>query len=551
MNQFYNTLFFLALFSIAGCEADPNKASGIDDALSSQIKDVIEGQSTVKFLNDSLKNHELLKAFYKANEEKPVWSESKKLLPITDTFVQFIAQSQNFGLFKEDYQFATIKRNYDLLRFDSTGKTKTQDWLLQEIMLSDAYLSIIRDLKFGRINDSLKKQLSTEKYVTTFEAQLDFTEENSSISHHLRAVQPMHTDYWNLVNSASGFTDSMDIKRYTPLGFPYNDSIAFVKQFKKRMAESGFAIDRKERDDSTALVNLILKYQGARQLKKDGKISASLVKQLNNTDYNKFLKFALTLDKYRSLPARMPGKYIWVNIPSFYLKVMNADTVALVSKVICGKPTSSTPEIRSEISDLVMYPTWTVPNSIITKEMIPGLRRNTNYLARRGLYLLDGKGRKVNPARVNWSKYSKGIPYRVQQGSGDGNSLGVMKFNFKNDHSVYLHDTNQRYLFKNSYRSLSHGCVRVELWRELAHYIANNDSMMSKTPTKLKYTADSIDNWLVAKKMRKIDVNYKIPLYIVYFSAYAEAGRLKFYDDVYSEDSRLIAKYYGKRNLSL
>jgi murein L,D-transpeptidase YcbB/YkuD len=83
------------------------------------------------------------------------------------------------------------------------------------------------------------------------------------------------------------------------------------------------------------------------------------------------------------------------------------------------------------------------------------------------------------------------------QGSGDNNALGVMKFNFNNPYAVYLHDTNQRYLFKNSFRALSHGCVRVQDWEKLAFYIARNDSIHNP---KVKYNTDSIRNWIAAKE---------------------------------------------------
>lgn len=542
---------FIALTVIVGCNSGSDNLGRIDDKLTSDIQAVLHGNTDVAYLKDSLQNKIVLLSFYEANGNKPVWSNGNKVLAITDTLIDFLKNANNVGLFKEKYNFEKINQRYIFLRNDTLKKSIAEDWLLNDMMLSDAYLSVLKDLKYGMMSDSASGSNSTEKYLEVFKSFFQLGNEGISITKALELAQPAHQDYWKLVRSASTFTDSIDKRRYTLLKFPYTDSIVFIRQLKKRIAESGVSINKKGKSDSLILTELITKYQLQKGIKKDGKITASLVKNLNNTDYNKFLKFALTLDKYKILPSKMPNRYIWVNIPSYKLQVMSSDTIALESKVICGKTNSATPEITSEISDLVLYPTWTVPNSIITGQMIPGLKRNSNYLARRGLYLLDRRGRKVNAASVNWSKYSKGIPYLVQQGSGDGNSLGVIKFNFKNDHSVYLHDTNQRYLYKNANRSLSHGCVRVELWRELAHYIANTDSIMSKTPKNLTYTADSIDSWLTAKKMRKIEVKTKLPLFIVYFSVYTDAGQLKFYDDVYDEDSKLIAKYYGNSNYSL
>ena len=104
------------------------------------------------------------------------------------------------------------------------------------------------------------------------------------------------------------------------------------------------------------------------------------------------------------------------------------------------------------------------------------------------------------------------------QASGDDNALGILKFNFSNPFSVYLHDTNQRYLFKNAARALSHGCVRVQQWQELAFFIARNDSLNLQPGDSLRYNTDSIKNWLAKKEKKRIVVKNGIPLFIAYFS---------------------------------
>jgi len=132
------------------------------------------------------------------------------------------------------------------------------------------------------------------------------------------------------------------------------------------------------------------------------------------------------------------------------------------------------------------------------------------------------------------------------QGSGDNNSLGVIKFNFNNPYFVYLHDTNQRYLFKNSSRALSHGCVRVQDWDKLAHYIAMNDSTLNKSKQTLKYNADSINNWIAKKEHHRIDVKNQLALFIRYFTCEGKKGKIVFYDDIYGDDKTLIDKYIVK-----
>ena len=133
------------------------------------------------------------------------------------------------------------------------------------------------------------------------------------------------------------------------------------------------------------------------------------------------------------------------------------------------------------------------------------------------------------------------------QGSGYDNSLGVIKFNFDNPYFVYLHDTNQRYLFKNSSRALSHGCVRVQEWEKLATYIAGNDSISNFKKDPLLYTADSIKNWIANKERHRVNVKNHLPLYIRYFTCEGKKNSIIFYEDIYGDDRLLVEKYLAEK----
>jgi murein L,D-transpeptidase YcbB/YkuD len=424
-------------------------------------------------------------------------------------------------------------------------------WTKADVLFTDAFMHLIQDLKQGRLQpDSLAWKNNPASHQVFFTACLDRFKKGEPLDSITRSVQPTIKAYWLLKNAIKTFIDSMDTGNYTYIPYPYKtgdkkDSVAFVKKLLLRFSETGL-FNKNITADSLQLAAIIKKYQLQKKLNADGKISASLIRLLNTTDIERFKRIAITLDRYKQMPETMPGKYILVNLPAFYLQVWDADTIALSSKIICGKPATSTPFITSAISDLVIFPTWTVPTSIIKKEMLPGLKRNSNYLARKGLHLYNNKGELIDPATVNWEKYSKGIPYKIQQGSGDDNALGVIKFNFNNPFDVYLHDTNQRYLFKNAMRALSHGCVRVQEWQKLAFYIARNDSLQSKkTGDTLKYNTDSITNWIARKERHRIDVKNKIPLFIRYFGCEGINGTIKFYDDIYDEDKKIKERFFA------
>ncbi len=496
---------------------------------------------------------QIVKTYYSRTDYKPVWSSLGKWNMLADSLYQFIALAENEGLFPNDYHFKHLKLLKDSLDADSLTRMNAALWTKADILLTDGFMHIIKDLKQGRLQpDSLSLNKDSVLFDKFFIAALNELLEKKNFSALLVSLQPSHKNYWELKKGIKRFVDSMDRKQYTRLSYPFKrgdakDSLYFIKLLQKRLLEancmdSGFGLP-----DSARLFSAIKKYQLQNGLQADGKYGKNLVNALNSNDTEKFKRIAITLDRYKQLPEKMPAKYIWVNIPGYYLRLINADTVVIESKVIVGKPETRTPLLTAEISDMVTYPTWTVPNSIIVKQYLPRLKNNPNYISKIGLKLLNSKGEVIDPNTVNWSKYSRGIPYKVMQGSGDNNSLGVIKFNFNNPYAVYLHDTNQRYLFKNASRALSHGCVRVQEWEKLAFYIARNDSILSTRKDSLKYTADSIKNWIAKKVRRQVDVKNHVPLFIRYFSCEGNNGIIKFYDDIYGEDKLLMEKYFAKK----
>jgi L,D-transpeptidase YcbB len=491
---------------------------------------------------------------YQANNYNTIWTSKEALTPLGDTLVNILKNIEGQGIFATDVHHSFLLRT---IKWDSLGKANfaqpTQQIVTKtEILLTDALAKICKDFKFGHLqSDSVLVKKDTTSAAAMYTNTLKQILKSKAITAALVALQPKHQGYWALKNVLPAFVQTMDRKSYTYVTYPFkqndkNDSLYFIQKLQKRLKESGL-LNNENNKDSTTLAQTIKKYQAVHSLTADGKFGAGLVKSLNKSDVEDFKRAVITLDKYKMMPDTMPTRYIWVNIPGYYLNVWDNDTLALTSKVIVGKPETQTPELTSEISDMVIYPTWTVPNSIIVKQYLPKLKKNPNYLKRIGLKLMSGS-REVSPYGVNWAKYSKGIPFRVMQNSGNNNALGVFKFNFPNKYAVYLHDTNQRYLFANKSRALSHGCVRVQQWQDLAGYVAKVDSIYAPKRDTLPYTADSIKSWLVKKELRRLEVQNKIPVYIRYFSVEGINNKIVFYDDIYAEDKVLREKYLKNYN---
>ncbi len=484
---------------------------------------------------------------YNNSQFATVWSSKEQWKPIGDSLLNLIEGTRLYGLFPEDYHFQrldSLKKNF---LTDTLAKKDAVLWAKADLMMSDAFLHIIKDLKLGRLpKDSLSQKKDSILVDSFYLQQFEEVQQKNSLAEMIRSLEPAHEGYHALKAGIRQFLDSADNRVYTIVPSPKKDTVNFRQVLQRRLYEGDFIASDSTRADSAELADAIKKFQRTKRITVDGKAGEETVRLLNESDKEKFIRIAITLDRYKMLPEKMPSRYIWVNLPAYTMQLIENDSVLISSKIICGKKITPTPLLNSAVSDMITYPQWTIPTSIIVKEILPALKKDTNYLARKGYSLIDSKGDEINPGSVDWSKYKKGIPYKVVQGSGDENALGILKFNFPNKYAVYLHDTNQRYLFSRTMRSLSHGCVRVEKWEELAYYIVryDNKDQLSEEPSAAE---DSLTTWLERKEKHTLPVRKKLPLYIRYFTCEGKNGKVLFHDDIYGDDKALREKYFAAK----
>lgn len=482
-------------------------------------------------------NIELLDKVYGKNDYYRLWSSSTALHPRADSFFSMIQFAAYYGLFSEDYHFQQLKGLITDLKKEE-NQQKVSYWAKADLLLSDAFISFAHDLHLGRIPKDAETLnpdtvVTADFYLSLFKKMMDSMPRLT-----LEDLEPKHKAYQSLRNALPVFVGGMNTKKYTYIRFPKKDSISFVKELRQRLYEDGFIAFNDRMPDSIELAQAVRLAQKSLGITIDGKPGPKFVRRINETDIDRFRRIAINLDRYKHLPDQMPDAYIFVNLPAFKLQVIEDENLVIESKVIVGKSTTRTPLLHSEISSLVTYPQWTVPRSIIFNEMIPKIKQDLAYLKRQNLMIVDKFDSVIDPSSVNWSEMGGGnFPYVIRQRQGDDNSLGVMKFNFPNSYSVYLHDTNARSLFGRENRALSHGCVRVQAWDTLARYIVSRDSS--------GVSVENLQDWLTKQEKHNIPVKRKLPVYLRYFTAeVGENGAIKFYDDIYGEDNKLIIKYF-------
>jgi murein L,D-transpeptidase YcbB/YkuD len=362
----------------------------------------------------------------------------------------------------------------------------------------------------------------------------------------LTELEPKHSGYDSLKTYLKQFLASTDtIRKYTFVGFPIRDakdSIKIFKALQRRLFEEDMVGSVTAKMDTTAFKKVLSIYQKKKKLKVTGKWDELTAKSLNNTPWEKFKRIAINLDRYKSLPDTMPATYIWVNLPAYSMKIVDSDVVAMESRVIVGQPKTRTPLLNSQVTNFITYPQWTVPYSIIANEMLPKILESTDYLKRNNLIVVDQNDNVLNPDSIKWNRVNKkNFPYIIKQAQGDDNSLGVLKFNFANRYSVYLHDTNARWLFAKENRALSHGCVRIKDFMKLADFLVRNDTA--------RFPSDTLRSWITRKEKHVVSGFNKVPIFIRYFTCEWKDGKIRFYDDIYGEDRVLNERYFANKNL--
>jgi murein L,D-transpeptidase YcbB/YkuD len=154
----------------------------------------------------------------------------------------------------------------------------------------------------------------------------------------------------------------------------------------------------------------------------------------------------------------------------------------------------------------------------MTKEILPELRKNPNYLD-----------------RLNMEWHGDGI----RQRPGPSNALGKVKFLFPNSFNMYLHDTPAKFMFNQEKRAFSHGCIRVSEPRKLAIHLLKGDP---------SWSVSRIDSAMNAGTEKYVILKKTVPVSIVYFTAWAdEKGRIHFRDDIYNRDERLMEMIFLKK----
>lgn len=290
-----------------------------------------------------------------------------------------------------------------------------------------------------------------------------------------------------------------------------------------------------------ALEAALRHFQARHGLNQDGVLGPATLAQVNVSPQERAVQIAVNLERLRWLNGKLTGRYILVNTAGFEMWVIEDGHPVFSSRVITGQSGRwQTPAFEKTMTHMVVNPTWYVPTSIAKREILPKLKADPTYLAKRGMRLV---GSDVPESEIDWASVTPAtFPGRITQMPGDGNALGNVKFMFPNKYSIYLHDTPGRHLFRRDIRDFSHGCVRVERANELAAYLLEGQ---------VSDPAAFFERTLANGREHYITLDNPLPVILTYRTAWTDAeGVEQFRGDIYGRD-RIVARALGSAGVRL
>lgn len=287
----------------------------------------------------------------------------------------------------------------------------------------------------------------------------------------------------------------------------------------------------------------VRRFQSRMGLSTTGAINRATTAALNVPIERRIRQLETNVVRLRSWSGNLGGRYVVANIPAAMVETVENGHVATRHAAGVGKIDRQSPLLSTKIPEVNFNPTWTVPASIIRKDLIPKMRKEPGYLSENKIRIIGPQG-EIAPERVNWNS-DEATRYTFRQDpGGEFNSLGFVRINIPSPHGVYMHDTPAKGIFGDDFRFVSSGCIRVQNVRD---YIA---WLLKETPG---WDRAKIDEVIQSGERINARISNPVPCYWVYVTAWATPdGGVQFRDDIYNKDGlgpAPVAALQGDRDI--
>ena len=475
-----------------------------------------------------------LKAHYITSRGPIYWVGSNRM----DGFLKRLRNATYDGLNPADYPVDFLQGLRDRLNPDDANAAAQA-----ELSYSAFLVAYAADLKIGRVvPQKVDPNLFRTQKTIDVQRVLGDLSKSPSVDAFLSGFEPRNVHYQALKAMLKVYTDvitegvSWPSIGQGPAVMP-GGSDARIADVRKILSLTG---DFEWADNASPVYDenlaiAVRRFQVRHGLEAKGQLGKQTIVALNVRPDERQRQIMLNMERWRWMPDNLGDEHILVNIAGFELQHVMSNTVVDRMDVVVGAVATQTPEFSGAMAYIEMNPYWTVPYTLATKEMLPKLKANP--LAYADDFDVFSGGRITDWASINWQAYGTGsFPFTFRQRPGPKNALGKVKFMLPNRFDVYLHDTPAKDKFANVTRAFSHGCIRLSRPADFAYALLEPAG----------YARDAVDAIWASGQNTRIDLPRKIPVHLIYATAFSSENGIEFRSDVYGRDRKLYAALFGR-----
>lgn len=561
----------LAVLALGGCQ------SGLDPETLGQVSAEIRGsldEASIRPEDEEQRRAwEATVAFYTARDFAPAWIDRHGPGETSEELLAVLESARGEGLDAGNYDLTALQALRERAVEDVEAEAPGLERRLADFDLFSTYTALahIVHLTRGRVRpEDLGVEWYSEPREIDAAAVLEGALSGQDLAGTLAELAPQDPQYERLVEARERYQAIVEAGGWPQVAaggaLEPGATGPAVATLRRRLAIEGDLPDASEGENAeatfdAALVEAVKRFQASHGLEADGALGEATVQALNVPAADRLRTIELNLERWRWMPEDLGDRYIAVNIPAYDMWVVDGGERVLEMPVIVGKRMNQTPVFSDTMTFLVLNPSWHVPESIATAEILPKIRRDPSYARREGLELtrtVDGQEVAVDPSALvetvvaeepaddqPWWRFGANREtkpatevrtvsldgVRVRQRPGSANPLGRVKFMFPNEHNIYLHDTPGDHLFASADREFSHGCVRLAEPFALADYLLSGQDGWSR---------QRIDEVLASGDETEVKLDEAMPVHLLYWTAWvADDGAVHFQGDAYGHDARL------------
>ncbi len=526
----FTVLFFL----LAGSHAFAGKSDRVPsyEGVSAALAEILNSPERQPLPIERIR--EALKAHYLGNGGSIYWTGTGRMTP----FIQRLEDAQFDGLNPDDYPVDTL---IDVR--DSVDPNDPRSAAQAELYFSAFFVAYAADLKIGRVAPQKvdprlfrsRKSIDVLRVLTELNKQRDPGTSLSSFephNEHYQALKRMMRIYstqadeggWPLIAQGAALKPGMSDPRVPKI----RSLLALTGDYEWQVTNSPVY------DEQLAIA--VQRFQQRHGLEAKGLIGKQSIIAMDVTPEDRIKQIMLNMERWRWMPDTLGQDHFLVNLAAFELQRVQSSVIVERMNVVVGAVASQTPEFSDEMEYIELNPTWTVPYSIATQEMLPKLRSNRFAYAEDFDVFVNGA--LSSWGSINWDAYGPGkFPFTFRQRPGPKNALGKVKFMLPNKHNIYLHDTPSKDKFASTSRAFSHGCIRLSRPIELAH------TLIREVPG---WSDALVDGVLASGKLTRVSLPKHIPVHLVYSTAFKGENGIEFRPDVYGRDRKLYNALFGR-----